>query len=199
LERFKVEGIAMNMAKSTSDVIPSREECEKLMVQHSMRPNIVDHSIQVMNISTAITDNLKNGVSLNRNLVIAAALLHDITKTRSLETNERHDISGGELLRKMGFTSVAEIVEQHIIFQNFNPQGRLEEREIIFYTDKRVNHDKIVTIDERVHYLIQRYGDTEEIRNQIFRNKNLVLAVESKISDFMKIDINRAIEEIKAG
>jgi putative nucleotidyltransferase with HDIG domain len=189
----------MNMAKSTSDVIPSREECEKLMVQHSMRPNIVDHSIQVMNVSMAITDNLKNGVSLNRNLVIAAALLHDITKTRSLKTNERHDISGGELLRKMGFTSVAEIVEQHIIFQNFNPQGRLEEREIIFYTDKRVNHDKIVTIDERVHYLIQRYGDTEEIRNQIFRNKNLVLAVESKISDFMKIDINRAIEEIKAG
>ncbi|HVO68148.1 MAG TPA: HDIG domain-containing protein [Syntrophales bacterium] len=199
LEQSKVEGIAMDMAKSISDIIPSREECEKLMVQHSMRPNIVEHSIQVMNVSLAITDNLKNGVSLNRDLVTAGALLHDITKTRSLETNERHDISGGEFLREMGFTSVAEIVEQHIIFKNFNPQGRLEEREIIFYADKRVNHDKIVTIDERVHYLIQRYGDTEEIRSHILRNKNLVLAVERKITDFMKIDINRAIEEIKAG
>jgi putative nucleotidyltransferase with HDIG domain len=83
------------MSKSGSDRIPSREECNELMVHHSMRPNIVGHSIQVMNVSLAITDNLKNGVAVNRDLVIAAALLHDITKTRSLITNERHDISGG--------------------------------------------------------------------------------------------------------
>lgn len=187
----------MNMATSIGDRIPSQEECEKLMAHHSMLPNIVEHSIQVMHVSLAITDNLKNGMAVNRNLVIAAALLHDITKTRSLKTNERHDISGGELLREMGFTSVAEIVEQHIVFQNLNPQGRLEEREIVYYADKRVTHDKIVTIDERVHYLIQRYGTTEEIRSRIFQNKNLVLAVESKIAYFMKIAINRAIEEIK--
>jgi uncharacterized protein len=185
------------MSKSISHRIPSRVECDKLMVQHSMRPNIVEHSIQVMNVSLAITDNLKNGVAVNRDLVIAAALLHDITKTRSLTTNERHDISGGELLREMGFTSTAEIVEQHVVFKDLNPQGRLEEREILYYADKRVTHDTIVTIEERVHYLIQRYGTTEEIRRRILQNKNLVLAVESKIARFMKIDIHRAIEQIK--
>jgi putative nucleotidyltransferase with HDIG domain len=187
------------MTKTTGNRIPSREECNELMVHHAMQPNIVEHSIQVMNVSLAITDNLKNSVAVNRDLVIAAALLHDITKTRSLKTNERHDISGGELLREMGFTSTAEIVEQHIVFQNLHPQGRLEEREIIYYADKRVTHDKIVTIEERVHYLIQRYGNTEEIRSRILQNKNLVLAVESKIASFMNIDITHAIEEIKAG
>ncbi|HET6461711.1 MAG TPA: HDIG domain-containing protein [Syntrophales bacterium] len=186
------------MAKNISDRIPSREECNELMVQHSMRPNIIEHSIQVMHVSLAITDNLKNGIAVNRDLVIAAALLHDITKTRSLKTNERHDISGGELLRKIGFTRIAEIVEQHIVLQNLNPQGILEEREIIYYADKRVMHDKIVTIDERVHDLLQRYGNGEEIRSLISQNKNLILAVESKITSFMKIDINRAIEEMKA-
>ena len=196
---MKEESVAVNMAKSISNRIPSREECNELMVRHSMRPNIVEHSIQVMNVSLAITDNLKNGVAVNRELVIAAALLHDITKTSSLKTNERHDITGGDLLREMGFTSIAEIVEQHVVFQNFNLQGGLEEREIVYYADKRVNHDKIVTIEERVHYLLQRYGNTEEIRSRILRNKNLVLAVERKIASFMNIDINRAIEEIKAG
>jgi uncharacterized protein len=186
------------MAKSISDRIPSREECDEVMVQHSMRPNIVEHSIQVMHVSLAITDNLKNGVAVNRDLVIAGALLHDITKTRALKTKERHDLSGGDLLREMGFTSIAEIVEQHIVFQNLNPQGRLEEREIIYYADKRVMHDKIVTIEERVHDLIQRYGNAEEIRSLILQNKTLVLAIESKIASFMKIDINSAIEEIKA-
>jgi uncharacterized protein len=187
------------MAKISSDRIPSRKECNELMVHHAMRPNIVEHSIQVMHVSLAITDNLKKGVAVNRDLVIAAALLHDITKTRSLTTNERHDISGGELLREMGFTSVAKIVEQHVLFQNLNPQGRLEEREILYYADKRVTHDTIVTIEERVHYLLQRYGNTEEIRSRILQNKNLVLAVERKIASFMKIDIHRAIEGIKAG
>ena len=182
----------------SSDRIPSREECAELMVQHSMRPNILEHSIQVMHVSLAITDNLKDDVTVNRDVVIAAALLHDITKTRSLKTKERHDVSGGELLREMGYASIAEIVEQHVVLHNLNLQGRLEEREIIYYADKRVMHDKIVTIDERVHDLLQRYGNGEEIRSLICQNKNLILAVESKIASFMKIDINRAIEEIKA-
>jgi putative nucleotidyltransferase with HDIG domain len=187
------------MATHINDRTPSREECDELMVRHSMRPHIVEHSIQVMHVSLAITDNLKNGVAVNRDLIIAAALLHDITKTRSLKTKERHDISGGELLRKMGFKSIAEIVEQHVLFQNLNPHGRLEEREIIYYADKRVMHDKIVTIEERVHDLLQRYGNTEQIESLIHQNKKLVLAVENKIAGFMKIDIHRAIEEIKTG
>jgi len=198
LDHTHKKTLQVNMVKSISDRIPSREECNELMVQHSMRPNIVEHSIQVMNVSLAITDNLKNGVAVNRDLIIAAALLHDITKTRSLTTNERHDSSGGELLREMGFTRIADIVEQHVVLQNLNPQGRLEEREIIYYADKRVMHDKIVSIDERVHDLLQRYGNAEEIKSLIIQNKSLVLAVESKIASFMKIDINRAIEEIKA-
>jgi len=159
-----------------------------------MLPNIVEHSMQVMNVSLAITDNLKSGVPVNRDLVIAAALLHDITKTKSLETKERHDASGGALLRELGFPSTAEIVEQHVIIQNLNLEGRLEEREIVYYADKRVLHDTIVTIEERVHDLVQRYGAAEEIRNLILQNKSQVLALERKIARFMAIDLHRAIQ-----
>jgi putative nucleotidyltransferase with HDIG domain len=180
------------MTENTCDKIPSREECNELMAKYSMLPNIVEHSIQVMHVSLAITDNLKSGVSVNRDMVIAAALLHDITKTRSLVTKERHDASGGDLLRELGFPSIAEIVEQHVIIQNLNLQGRLEEREIVYYADKRVLHDTIVTIDERVHDLIQRYG----CENRILQNKNQVLTVERKIASFMKIDIDQAIQVI---
>jgi putative nucleotidyltransferase with HDIG domain len=180
------------MTENTCDKIPSREECNELMAKYSMLPNIVEHSIQVMHVSLAITDNLKRGVSVNRDMVVAAALLHDITKTRSLVTKERHDASGGELLRELGFPSIAEIVEQHVIIQNINMQGSLEEREIVYYADKRVLHDTIVAIDERVHDLIQRYG----CENRILQNKNQVLTVERKIASFMKIDIDQAIQVI---
>jgi len=64
----------------------------------------------------------------------------------------------------------------------------------VYYADKRVLHDTIVTIDERVHDLIQRYGTVEEIRNLILQNKSQVLTVERKIASFMKIDIDQAIQ-----
>ena len=174
------------------DKIPSREECNELMAQYSMLPNIVEHSIQVMRVSLAITDNLKSGVFVNRDMVVAAALLHDITKTRSLVTKERHDTSGGDLLRELGFPLIAEIVEQHVIIQNINLEGRLEEREIVYYAGKRVLHDTIVTINERLLDLIERYG----CENRILQNKNQVLTVERKIASFMKIDIDQAIQVI---
>jgi putative nucleotidyltransferase with HDIG domain len=184
------------MTVNITDGIPTIVECEKLMTRYYMLPNIIEHSLQVMRVSLAVTDQLKDGVSVNRNLVIAAALLHDITKTRSLKTKENHAASGGILLRELGFPGVAEIVEQHVIIQNLNLEGKIEEREIVYYADKRVMHDKIVTIDERVHDLIKRYGKVKEIRDQILRNKEQVLAVEKKIAGFMKIDIHHAMLEI---
>jgi uncharacterized protein len=182
------------MTKNNNDRIPSRAECDELMTRYSMLPHIVAHSIQVMNVSLAITDNLKSGVSVDRDLVIAAALLHDITKTKSLVTKERHDASGGALLRELGFSSTAEIVEQHVIFKKFNHGGRIEEWEIVYYADKRVMHDTIVTIDVRLHDLAQRYGKTDEIRNLILQNKSQVLAIERKIAGFMAIDLQQAIQ-----
>ena len=185
------------MTENITDKIPTRLECEELMASHSMLPNIVLHSRQVMRVSMAITDNLKDGLSINRDIVMAAALLHDITKTRSLKTKERHAASGGALLRELGFGRVAGIVEQHVILNNLNLEGRLEEVEIVYYADKRVMHDKIVTLDERVDDLIKRYATAEEIRGQILKNKAEALAVERKIAGFMKMDILNALDKIQ--
>lgn len=181
---------------NSKERIPTREECHELMARHSMLPNIVEHSLQVMRVSLVITDNLKKGVSINRDLVIAGSLLHDITKTRSLQTKERHDASGGGLLRELGFPDIAEIVEQHVIIHDLNLDGEIEEREIVYYADKRVMHNTIVTLEERLQDLIQRYGTKEETRELILKNREQVLAVERKIAGFMKIDIHRAIQAI---
>jgi len=181
---------------SFADRIPSQKECDELMAKYCMLPNIIAHSRQVMRVALMITDNLKNGVSINRDLVMGAALLHDITKTRSLETREPHDQSGGELLRELGFARIGEIVKQHVILLDFNPQERLEEREIINYADKRVMHDRIVSLAERVEDLIQRYGATEEIKNLIRQNESQVFAVEKKIAGSMTVDLDCAIRRI---
>jgi putative nucleotidyltransferase with HDIG domain len=179
------------------DRIPSLEECNELMAKYSMLPNIVAHSRQVMSVSLVITDNLRKDVSINRDMVMAAALLHDITKTRSIQTREHHDQSGGELLRELGFASIGEIVKQHVILLDFNPQGPLEEREIVNYADKRVMHDRIVSLAQRVTDLIQRYGTTEEIKKRIRQNESLVIAIEKKIAGLIASDLDSAIQGIQ--
>jgi putative nucleotidyltransferase with HDIG domain len=178
--------------------IPSIEKCYDLMAQYSMLPNIAAHSILVMDVALAITDNVKNGVAINRDLIIAASLLHDITKTRSLETKERHALTGGRLLRDLGFNPVAEIVEEHVIIGNIDLQGALDDREIVYYADKRVMHDKIVTIEERLQDLVDRYGVTAEISRIILGNRELILAIERKIAGFMKVDLHQAIDDFRS-
>ena len=89
-------------------------------------------------------------------------------------------------------------MEQHIRIQNLNLGGRLEEREIVCYADKRVQHGTIVTLEERMHDIIRRYGITEEIRNQILKNKSQALAVERKIAGFMAINLRHVVRKIAA-
>jgi uncharacterized protein len=186
-----------NVAMCSTDRIPSLKECDELMAKYRMLPNIIAHSRQVMRVALVITDNLKKGLSINRNLIMAATLLHDITKTRSLETREPHDQSGGELLRELGFARIGEIVQQHVILLDFNPQEKLEGREIVNYADKRVMHDRIVSLAERVEDLVQRYGITDKIKDRIRQNASTAYALEKKLADSMTIDLEIAIQKIQ--
>ena len=174
------------------DRIPSAEECYKIMTSQ-MLPNIFEHSKQVMNVASTILDNLKNDININKPLVIAASLLHDITKTNSLKTMERHDVTGGQFSREHGFFNVANIIEQHIYLKDFKPDGKLEEREIVFYADKRVKHKSIVTIKERMDDLAERYGFTPEIKEKIIKHTDFIIKIENKINYFLKIDIQRLV------
>lgn len=166
------------------------------MAEYRMLPNIRAHSVQVMRVAVAIADNLRSGTGIDRKKVMAGALLHDITKTRSIRTGERHDETGAILLRGIGFAEIGDIVEQHVYLKAINLKGPLEEREIVFYADKRVMHDQIVDLDERLRDLVRRYGVTEEISRRIMDNKRLVLEIERKIAGFMKGDLQETIASL---
>jgi hypothetical protein len=62
--------------------LPNKKECFALIHKMKMPEHIINHSIQVSRVALFLTDQLtiinKNG--LNRDLVLSAALLHDITK-----------------------------------------------------------------------------------------------------------------------
>jgi putative nucleotidyltransferase with HDIG domain len=124
-----------------------------------MLPHIVRHSQLVTDVAMLIAGKLNSGGEhLDLALVEAGALLHDITKTISIETKENHAKTGSELLASLGYAAVANIVRQHICLDShaFAPDA-VTEAEVVNYADKRVKHEEVVDIEERFQDVIERY------------------------------------------
>jgi len=148
--------------------IPSKKQCYQLISEMGMLDHIVLHSILVCRVATILVDNLKvKENNLNRDLVQASALLHDITKTRSFTTRENHAHTGDRLLSSLGYPEVGYIVGQHIRLDDYVVSETPAEVEIVNYADKRVLHDKVVSLQERMNYILDKYGKESELRERI--------------------------------
>ncbi len=162
--------------------IPTEEECADLIHQMAMLEHIIDHSRLVCRVALILTDHLLAlRHDLDRDLVLASALLHDITKTRSFTTGENHARSGGEYLRDLGYPEVGEIVGQHVCLHCFEPSGPPTEAEIVNYADKRVIHDRLASLADRMDYILERYGTDPDRRRRIRWLWDETVRIESKL------------------
>jgi putative nucleotidyltransferase with HDIG domain len=148
--------------------IPSRQTCLELICEYEMLEHIVAHSLQVCRVALYLVDRLsEQGITLDRKMVEAAALLHDITKTRSFQTGEMHTETGAALLRERGYFEVGEIVRQHVRLDSYFQAEIPDEAEIVNYADKRVLHDKIVPMSDRMDYILEKYGQRADLGNRL--------------------------------
>ena len=148
--------------------IPSSKECYELIREMGMMDHIVDHSEQVCRVAVCLADKLSHkGIDLNLELIRASALLHDITKTRSFRTKENHAETGGKFLQERGFIEVGHVIAQHVKLDTYVASSSPVEAEIVNYADKRVLHDQIVSLKDRMTYILERYADGMESRERI--------------------------------
>ncbi len=164
-------------------MIPSAQQCFDLMAKYEMLENIKAHSIMVERIASLMARGLQEaGERLSLDLVTAGALMHDIAKTQSLKTKENHSAKGSEICLQNSLEELAEIVAEHVVLKDFSKDGPVLEKEIVYYADKRVNHDKIVSLEERLAYLIKQYGNGDEtLIRRMGKNFDLCKQVESKL------------------
>ena len=140
-------------------MIPTIQTCFSLMDDYRMLPNIREHSIVVAKVAELLVQGFqRNGSSLNRDLTLAGALLHDIAKTQCLGDNDgNHAKKGREICLKHGYDRVGEIVASHVVLKG-NGEGPVTEKEIVYYADKRVNHNQIVSLEKRLAYINKTYA-----------------------------------------
>ena len=166
---------------------PTIARCVELMEEHAMLHNIRHHSLVVARLAEQLHAGLcrfaPTQPQADRQLVITGALLHDIAKTPCLNSNCDHAKIGAEICQQHGFEAIAAIVAEHVILKNFEPQryasGHFTAGEIVYYADKRVRHNVVVHLNERLEYILDHYGKGNPPRQQLIReNFNRCLTLE---------------------
>lgn len=114
-----------------------------LLKKYDLDEVTIKHSKLVNKIANLLA---KNIVGVNKELVNKASLYHDIDKKQM--TLGQHGIKGADILKKEGFSpELCEIVKLHPV-DNVDKLKTIEQK-IVFYADKRVRHDYIVSVHER--------------------------------------------------
>jgi uncharacterized protein len=157
--------------------VPTVATCLELMDEHEMLANIREHSFTVARAAETILEKLMLlGIAENlppKNLVVAGALLHDIAKTDCIKHGGDHARIGYEICEQIGYGEIGGIVREHVWLVDFSPKryqkGIFLAKELIYYADKRVLHDNIVSLSARLDYILERYGNNDHVRHSLIK------------------------------
>ena len=178
--------------------LPTREECLHMLREHKNPENIIEHSLMVNKIANYLAKKLnENGEKIDLDLVDRASLLHDIAKFISIDSDLWHGEKGYEILMEKGYPEIALITKEHALSEILK-KGSLKSREsrIVYYADKRVNNEIIVSLKERFEYLRNRYGSkSKEIMDTINKCEKPCILLEEEI--FKKAGVDKRLKELK--
>lgn len=160
-----------------------------------MLDNIRAHSFVVARVAEALVDGLHRtgkspGPLPDKEEVIVGALLHDIAKTLCIKTDCHHAEIGRQICLELGYPELSEIVAEHVVLKIFAAdlyaRGIFGTKEMVFYADKRVCHDQVVSLDGRLEYILERYGDNNPVKKRLIRhNFNKTIELENYLFSFL--------------
>ena len=164
---------------------PDLAHCLQLLEQHGVPPHIRRHSEQVERITAVIGGALAaepGAAALDLDVLRAAALLHDIAKMPCIESRRDHALEGARELAELGLEEIGELVGRHVRLGAWDPDGPVTGAELLNYSDKRVQHEEIVSLEARFEDLLVRYGgDNPRVEQRIREDWAIIARVEAKI------------------
>jgi hypothetical protein len=82
------------------------------------------------------------------------------------------------------------VVAQHIWLSHGVDPLCVSEEEVVNYADKRVMHDRIVSLEERFNDLRNRYGKDQKGMDYLERMEKVIQEIERKIFLILQINPN---------
>lgn len=172
--------------------IPTTEERDAILNDICLvPPERVRHCYKVAEVTVALGMAVNvSGKSVDLELIRSAALLHDIAKGQS-----KHDIAGGQILKKLGFAKVGEIVAVHSDLAGGNTNLPLETK-IVYLADKFVEGEKLVNLEERYSFTKRCFGLTPEIQAAIAGRLNVARHVKQEFEKILGYPLENIINSL---
>jgi 5'-deoxynucleotidase YfbR-like HD superfamily hydrolase len=163
-----------------------------MLKEHHVPSHIVAHSLAVAKLAVFLSERLKEkGLPVDVALVDSACLLHDIFRICELEKSEAHEDAAYNLLKKK-YPVLALTVKKHRYSSLLDEKERPTtwEEKLVYYADKRVMHDRIVPLKQRLEEAHKRNAPRPKAQGDINPAKidRLIYKLEKEIFD--KIDLD---------
>lgn len=146
----------LQLSRKGTDVVPDyigvrpeelldAAEISRLYQKYETPARVIRHMRKVAELAMQLMDGMPMP-RLNRARVMKACLLHDLCRAE-----KQHARVSAEAIRKEGYPVIAALVAGHheAAYSEREAQGPLTEAEILFYADKRVQEDVLVSVEER--------------------------------------------------
>lgn len=169
---------------------PSKEVCREIQAVLGTPQKVVEHCIAVEMVAQRITDQLAvAGIPLNRNLVCAGAMLHDVAKQ---ERQKNHAAIGASWLVEMGYAEIAWIVASHMDL-SLDAIEKLDERSVVYLADKLVCGTREVPLEQRKIMALQRFGQDKQARDSIYTRLGNAAIIEQKVANICSSSLPKAL------
>jgi hypothetical protein len=172
--------------------VPDDAQCFRYWEQFAMLDNVAEHSRMVASVATCIAERAVDaGMDVHVPTVRASALLHDLAKTYCIRHGGNHSQLGGAWVAELTGNPVIACGVSHHVYWPFDMDlARYFTPLAVLYADKRVNHNELVSIEDRFRDLIIRYGIPMNLQDRINETKRQALELEQLICDTLKVDLN---------
>jgi len=158
--------------------LPTRKECLVILAEYHVPPHIVNHSQTVAKLAVFLAQRLnENGAAVNVNALEGACLLHDLLRVhdfkesdykrfeRNLPEREKvkwqslrakyksipHELAAYDILKDK-YPATALTIKRHRYMALLDEKDCPEtwKDKLLYYADKRVMHDKIMPLKQRL-------------------------------------------------
>jgi alpha-ribazole phosphatase len=169
--------------------VPTEAECEAVLSRLNVSGEIKAHSLLVAELARILAVHLNSaGLSLDLSLVYAAGRLHDMARGQP----DHAGVAAG-LLAGMGYARVGSVVARHMDIQLSGPS--LNEADIVYFADKCVEEDRLVSLEDRFENSMARYADRPGIRKRVLER----LENARNIGERIEAMLGRTVEEVIRG
>jgi alpha-ribazole phosphatase len=180
---------ALLLERRSREGLPTEAECAAVWSRMKISGEVIAHSILVAELARMLAVHLNSaGLGLSLPLILAAGRLHDIAKGQPDHAGE-----GARLLAGMGYPQVGAVVARHMDIQS--PGPAVDEADLIYFADKCVEEDRLVSLEDRFEKRMARYADRPDIREKVKQRFENARNIGKRIEVFL----GRPVEAIVRG